>query len=510
MKLAASLLIAASLAGQDHRDDALMRARTMAQTLDRMDDNRLAVSGLARLGSVVCRYDYETARYVFQTGASRQQRAGNRGSLVASKELMASAVSCDEGLAAEMAARVAIRKPRIEWLEDEIRAAREDLEDEEGDPIDAAARAERAIPFLCELSGDGQEDFVAFLIALRLEQEELADHMFGEALRYMRFDPAGSLWSLFVLGNYLYTSPKGDLTLVDLGVWVYDLRVPRPESAPDTARFFLEAAGDALDFRADHPDDRALRFLLAHQLIPHVDFQARHLADQYQTSLDQATADVPQELIELAAGQLQPITDLDARDVGPPEPFDTIRRYLQQGEVETAFALVREVRSPLKRALLYLGFAGVALDGGDEIGFARMLQLAAREHDGAPVRLRPWLWTAHAGLQASIDADGAFIALTRAVETWKDGYLAGAAIRPSALGFIERVGPPGRGRHFLLWVPGVDHYTLADVLPAFGLADVDRVDSILAGLNNPDRRIEAQIAALAVRLENAVTSNKAE
>ncbi|MCP5112419.1 MAG: hypothetical protein GY953_16465, partial [bacterium] len=290
MRLAAYILIAATLAAQDHQGDALMRARTLANVLDRVEDSRLAVSGLARLGSVVCRHEYETARYVFTIGAERQQLAGFRGSLVAWQELIASAAGCDEALASEVAAIVEIRGPRIEWLESEIRAAWKELEDE---PRDAASRVEPAVPFFRELSVEAQEDFVAFLLELRLEEEEIADRMFLDAVRYIRLDPAGSLPALFVLGNYVYTSPDGVLTPLEAGgVRVYDLTLGRPESAPDAAWFYLVAAGDGLTIPTDDPHGPVRRFLLARQLHPRVARYSQTLADHYRTHLDQAAAEV--------------------------------------------------------------------------------------------------------------------------------------------------------------------------------------------------------------------------
>ncbi|MCP5115151.1 MAG: hypothetical protein GY953_30330 [bacterium] len=505
MRLAVCLLISAPLAAQDYQGDALLRVRTMAKVLDRVDDSRLAVSGLARLGRVVCQHDYETAHYVFETGAARQQQAAYRGSLAAWQELIAPAAGCDDALAAGLAASVEIRKPRIEWLESEIRAAWEDLEDE---PREAASRMEPAVPFFRELSVGGQEDFVAFLVELWLEEEETADRMFLDAVRYLRLDPAGALPALFVLGNYPYTSPDGALTPVAAGgIEVYDLTIERPESAPDSAWFYLLAVGDALAIPADDPNGAVRRFFLAHQLYPRVERLSERLADLYRAHLEQAAAKVPPALTAFAEERLNPV-------VAPPDQpvelarFGVIREYLRQGDLDTAFALTRDAPPGVKRALLYLSFAAVTLDAGDEIRSAQMLQLAAREHDRSSRRHRPWLWTMQAGLQVTIELDGAFTALSQAVKTWNEWdtsprYGDHPAIRPTAIGFVERAGSADGVRQFLLRVPGVERHTFTEVLPAFGQADLDRVDAILAGLKNPDRRVDAQINAIAVRLAEA-------
>src|SRR5262245_4288834 len=98
-KLVPIVLVVAPVFGQDQTADALFRARTMAKALERVDDSRLAIGGLAKLGSIVCRHDVETATYIFRTAAARQNRAQSGGSLPAWLELIASAKGCSETLA---------------------------------------------------------------------------------------------------------------------------------------------------------------------------------------------------------------------------------------------------------------------------------------------------------------------------------------------------------------------------------------------------------------------------
>lgn len=75
------------------------------------------------------------------------------------------------------------------------------------------------------------------------------------------------------------------------------------------------------------------------------------------------------------------------------------------------------------------------------------------------------------------------------------GRKAAGDIRASAFGFVERAG----GRQFPLDVPGVTGYAFADIAPVFA-SDLDRLEATVAGFENQERRLDAEIDVLALRL----------
>jgi hypothetical protein len=242
--------------------NALERVRSMARVLAEVEDDRFAVTRIAKLGSAVCRYDGETAAFVFRTGAARQSRAQFGGSLVAWQELLASAAGCDPALAKLLAASASVRPPDLVRLARDIHWAMDNVKDE---PEDAVNRVEPAVAVYADLSRQAQEDFVMFLLRLRKENGDRADEIFHETVRFLGLQPARAVVPLFVLGNYLYadSEDKKDVLSgaeVD-GLPLYDLRVARPDGSPDAAWFYLRTLGDCLQ-------DDLESFALAVQLYP--------------------------------------------------------------------------------------------------------------------------------------------------------------------------------------------------------------------------------------------------
>ncbi|MCC6862913.1 MAG: hypothetical protein IT158_30340 [Bryobacterales bacterium] len=505
LSLLAAACLAIPMAGQESRDLALMRARAMAATLGRLDDHRLAVTGLARLGRAVCRPDLETARYIFRTGAVRQGEAGSRGSLTAWHELLASASGCDPALAAELAAAVTVRLPSLEEIERDVRKAFDDVRDE---PRDAANLLEGAIPVFRDLSLPAQEGFVMTLLDLRLEIEDRADELFLDTLRYLELDPAGAVPALFVLGNYFYASPallarppdeQNKVTRIETpDLFYYDLTAERPETSPDAAWSYLVAVGNAISIPTRDSAERAHRYLLARQLYSRVAEYPGRLAALYRACLEQSTDSAPAEAAARMEGWLQRAVPGSVRDVSADlEDFNKARGLLRAGEYDLALAQTAKVGRGVKKALLYLAFAAVKLEARDTSVALQMIHLAGREFDHVPPRERPWLWLARAGLEARADPDAALTTLGEAVKSWNDRDAGGrsgswSGLRGGASGYVER--------RFWLWMPGVDGYTFPDIVPRLA-SDLDRLDAILAGLRSPERRIDAQVQALKLRLK---------
>ena len=477
--------------------DALERVRSMVQVLAHVEDDRFAVTRIAKLGRAVCRYDGETAAFVFWMGAARQSQAQLGGSLAGWQELLASAAGCDPVLAASLAASVKVRPPDLARLAHEIHWAMDRVRDE---PQDAASRVEPALAVLSDLSRRAQEDFVIFLLRLRKEDEHRAEEIFHEAVRFLSLQPARAVLPLFVLGNYLYADSedkKDLLSLAEVGeLPLYDLTVARRDGSPDAAWFYLRTLGDCLQ-------DNLESFALAVQLYPRAREYSDTFAEPLRRRIDrlaglEGAADVSARfrpvVEDLRPGlrkwqREQQLSDLAA--------FGEARDALRSGQRNLAFMLTRQVHPGLKLALLFLGVASAAEKAGDLVETTQMLELAAREF-GTSVRDQPWLWMADAGLQPQHEA--AFFALSQAVKAWNEsdashGREAAGDIRASAFGFVERV----TGRQFSLDVPGVTGYAFADVAPVFA-SDLDRLEGAVAGFKNQERRLDAQIEVLALRL----------
>ena len=478
--------------------DAVERVRLMVPVLARVEDDRFAVTRLARLGRAVCRYDGETAAFVFRTGAARQSQAQLGGSLTAWQELLASAGGCDPVLAASLAASAAVRPPDLAQLAREIHWAMDRVKDE---PQDAASRIEPAVAVFPDLSRGAQEDFVTFLLRLRKEDEERADEMFHETVRFLGLQPARAVVPLFVLGNYLYadSEDKQDfLSPVEVHeLPLYDLRVVRREGSPDAAWFYLRTLGDCLQ-------DNLESFALAVQLYPRAREYSNALAEPFHRRIDrlagvegaaEVSARFPPVVENLRPGLRKWQRELQVSDLAA---FAEARDALLSGQRDLAFALSRQVRPGLKLALLFLGVAAAAEKAGDRLQGTQVLTLAAREFEHTRVRDQPWLWMAAAGLQPQHEA--ALFALGQAVKAWNEldashGREAAGDIRGSAFGFVERV----MGRQFPLNVPGVTGYAFADIAPVFAF-DLDRLEAEVAAFKNQERRLDGQIEVLALRL----------
>lgn len=551
--LAALLFLPLTTAAQDARSDALFRAQMLAMLYDRMEDNRLSVQGLAKLGRVVCRHDPGLARDIFLTGAARQQKASTRGSLTAWTELLGAAYGCDKPMAAAVAARVRIVAPSPESLEREVRGALEDSADAEDDLREALERVEPAVPYFRDLSVKGQENFVIFLLKLRRKAEDRADQMFFDTIHYLGLHPSGALPPLFVLGNYLYTSPdvlglprdkQSTVSPKAMGdLQVYDLRAGRPNSSPDAAWFYLHAVADSMAIPQAGTAGESQRYVLAYQLYPRAAEYSDQLAREYRRFLEASSQQISHDIAALAEERFRAATlapdsqegsrlarfhaywsahQYDAaREVASDErrselkermrqlaDFAEIRDSLDGGSIDVALALTRIIEPGIRRALLYLALTAASLDRKEKYRPVEMLRLAAREFDQCPLRLRPVLWLADAQLQAQIQLDDAYLALAQAVKTWNewdsevhDELTPG--VRASVIGFVERVEADGVARQFWLRLHGVHGYRFADVLPAFAKADAQRVDSIVSGVRSPEPRQEAEIQALAARLESA-------
>ena len=479
--------------------NTLERVRSMAHVLAEVEDTRFAVTRLAKLGSAVCRYDGETASFVFRMGAARQSRAQFGGSLVAWQELLASAAGCDPALAKLLAASVSVEPPDLVKLAREIRWAMDNVKDE---PEDAVNRVEPAVAVYADLSRQAQEDFVIFLLRLRKENEDRADEMFHETVRFLGLQPARAVVPLFVLGNYLYADSedkKDVLSRAEVGeLLLYDLRVARPDGSPEAAWFYLRTLGECLQ-------DNLESFALAVQLYPRAREYSEVLAEPLRRRMERL-ADM-EGAAEISAWFRPVVEDLRPglrkwqreQQLSDLAAFDDARDALRSGQRDLAFALSRRVRPGLKLALIFLGVASATRSAGDLVQSTQVLALAAHEFDRTRVQDRPWLWMAAAGLQPQHDA--AFFALGQAIKAWNEldashGREGAGDIRAGAFGFVERV----KDRHFSLVVPGVTGYAFADVAPVFA-SDLDRLEAAVTGFKNQQRRLDAQIDVLVLRLQ---------
>lgn len=478
--------------------DAIERVRLMVPVLANVEDDRFAVTRLARLGRAVCRYDGETAGFVFRAGAARQNRAQLGGSLAAWQELLASAGGCDAALAASLAASAAVRPPDLVWLAREIHRAMDDVKDE---PQDAASRVEPAVAVFPDLSRRAQEDFITFLLRLRKEDEDRADQMFHETVRFLGLQPARAVVPLFVLGNYLYADSENKQDLLSPAevheLPLYDLRVVRREGSPDAAWFYLRTLGDCLQ-------DDLESFALSVQLYPPARAYSDAIAEPFRRRIDRLTglegaaevsARFPPVVEDLRPGFRNWQRELQVSDLAA---FADASDALRSGQRDLALALSRQVRPGLKLALLFLGVAAAADKAGDRLEGTQVRALAAREFEHTRLQDQPWLWMAAAGLEPQHEA--AFFALGQAVKAWNEsdashGRGAAGDFRAGAFGFVERVA----NRRFPLNVPGVTGYAFADIAPVFAF-DVDRLEAEVAAFKNQQRRLDAQIEVLALRL----------
>src|SRR5262249_35256574 len=128
---------------------------------------------------------------------------------------------------------------------------------------------------------------------------------------------AGATAALFVLGNYLYTSPKvlnlprqeqGVVSPIEVGgLLVYDLTATRPEGSPDIAWFYLLTVADSITIPVDDPLEHTGRFLLARQLYPLVTDYSEQLAERYRASLERSAAQIPVDLTSESPQLLPPV-----------------------------------------------------------------------------------------------------------------------------------------------------------------------------------------------------------
>lgn len=529
--LALPLAALAQDASAPARQDVWARVHSLSATLARASDSRLALTGLARIGALVCRYDRGEARVAFLAAADHQQRLGARVSWAAWRQVLLSADACLDGMAAELEARARIRPPSPGALEAALANALDTVQD---DPLEAAGQMEPAVPFFADLSTPGQESFASVLLQIRAADSGRADALFADTLGYLALRPAASLAPLFVLGNYLYTSPdagaagpaaEAQLTpLEGPGGRVYLLTVERPEASPELTVPFLEAAGAALALPSSDPR----RFLLAYQLYPRAAEISEPLAAPFRAALDAGVAPSPDVLARFRPlGVLSDSALLDfqsawngrrpdaARTVLADYPLGPVKDRLSQlagfaeaaellrsGHVNGALDAVRPLPSELLRTLVYLGAAAASRDARYA---SSLLSLAAGEIDKCPPSARPSLWLALASVQARADAGASFFALGQWVKTVNSARSAppSGGLRATPAGFVQTVHTASGNARFWLRVPGVDGYTLAQALPALARLDPDRAEATVTGIRDPGPQWEARLQALAARLAAA-------
>jgi hypothetical protein len=265
---------------------------------------------------------------------------------------------------------------------------------------------------------------------VRREIEERGDQLFLDTVRYLDFNPNGATPALFVLGNYLHTSPEilagprdrqSVLSPVRAGgIYFYDLTAVRPEASPDAACFYLLAVSHSITDLVSDSADHAHRCLLARQLESRAAEYSERLAALYRASIRQSREATPYEAAAEVAQRTRAVAMASAMDFGSgrlfafnaawsarrfqeareaasgSQPladlaeFGEAREFLRAGQQDTAFALTAKVNRGVKKALLYLGSASAKLQARDPAGALQIIHLAAprvRARRSAPAPL---------------------------------------------------------------------------------------------------------------------------
>ncbi|HWR53407.1 MAG TPA: hypothetical protein VN428_20035 [Bryobacteraceae bacterium] len=507
-----------------------------ALRLGGLKSRMLAVSSIAELARVTCRYDRLRATSMLFRAFEILKKADYGASGSGPAALLRSSEQC----APEVAALI-VREPQRfhHSFSDQVRNARSAIgSEEEGDESRAADLLESAAPELPYASVKEMLAFVDALFELRAASRAEGDRAFSATLEALVEDRVSSLQAIFAIGNYVFGPPPRSETEIesrDAGSGVaFRLEADRPSVSDAAAVAYIEAAATVLDASKASGDEAELDRDLVTQLLRHASRLAPDIAEdlvpiarRLGLEVEALNGDSGEEtrLAEKAllsafrlhwvAGHAQAARQTAGGLFRQPvrqqmdvlAHFAEAREALRTKQPEAAFAISSAMPGGTHRTLVHLGVGAyeAALKGKER---ARdMAFLGLREALTAPPEHRPGLQIIAVRILAEADTETAFSTLSHAVDSLNAMDAArpreNSAVRLSRWGFSESVSLGHEARRFALVLPGLPAPDLGAAAADLANIDAARTEDILVRLRSERRLAEALVTLASRTVERA-------
>lgn len=527
------------------REAAITRVRALCEELFRFEDKLTVALAGARMADLLWAADTEYARRLFERAIDLSTPVSD-----SSKRDFAAATY----IRGRVIALINKRDPQ--WakrlLQDTNRAdegfttAYQTLKD---DPDKAAELAELSLP------AGVSRGMPSFLLQLRLKNPAAADALFLKTLAELVSQPAADISVMLSLGTYVFTSPRlqeaPGLGLEQIGVdrfFVPNITAPRRNVQVQLARSYLAAAATILSSPVIDPNQKALRYVLAYLLLPHVTTIAPELIGSFSTSMAMLSSQVPPSLtsesaykgfspttpksfeesleeIERLTGDVQrdqrylglcfeewrngrydrarlaasKMTNAEtkAKLTRLIEFRQAIQQLQSQKNLASAESVASRPPSGIESALLYLAIAKAKIDAKDRDGALEALTASMKFTKMVTDARRPYLTLSVASQLVAIDPGLAVTKLTDAVQEFNSQPR--EALSQVDWAETVKVGPAVR--RFSLEVKGLD-FAFGPLFQPVIKSEPDVASQAIHGLKSEELRADGFVA-LALNLLNS-------
>jgi hypothetical protein len=527
------------------REEAIVKVRALSEELFRFENKLAAALAAARMADLLWTDDTDYGRRLFERAIDLSTPVSD-----SSKR--------DFAAASYIRGRIIalINKRDTQWarrlLHDANRAdegfntAYQTLRD---NPDKAAELAELNLP------RGVSRGMPSFLLQLRLKNPAAADALFLKTLAQLVSQPAADISVMLSLGTYVFTSPRlheaPGLGVEQIGVdrfFVPNITTLRRNVPVQLARIYLAGAGTILNSPVVDPNQKALRYVLAYLLLPHVTTIAPELIVSFSTSMAMLSSQVPPtitsestykgfspttpksfeeilEEIERLSGDVQrdqrylglcfeewrngryDRARLAASKITNAETKAKLTRLIDfreaiqqlQSQKNLAFAESIASRPPsgVETALLYLAIAKAKKDANDRDGALEALTASMKFIKMVNDARRPYLTLSVASQLVAIDPGLAVTKLTDAVQEFNRQPQ--EALLQIDWAETVKVGPAVR--RFPLEVKGLD-FALGLLFQPVIKSEPDVASQAIHGLKSEELRAEGFVA-LALNLLNS-------
>jgi hypothetical protein len=279
---------------------AIYQVHRLAEKILALNNTRVKAFEVARLASVLWKYDETHARFLFEKALSLTTPNANdtdaKTLSTVHRRIIALIARNDPEWAKRLIDSAAKRETEDQrsrtFSATNIRTALDLLEDDA--PV-ATQFAEQS------LKGGVNPAFLDFIMTLRKKNEPEANRLFLQALNYFSQQPAVNIRELHSLGLYLFTAPDMldsdhySITLVE-HILVPNLTATRPGISTALIRAYLATAADVLWRMAPDAEQRKYNYALCYILLPKSRNVAPDLTAKFDAVMATLTPQVPAEL----------------------------------------------------------------------------------------------------------------------------------------------------------------------------------------------------------------------
>jgi hypothetical protein len=304
--------------------------RQAAEKLVALDNFQIKSNGLARLASLIWKYDEDYARTLFEKALAVSHPQNNKrdGRL---KPVYRNVIAVIAGKDPQWARRLidgAVSFDEKGQNSANMTTARSLIDTAPGQAVEFAQRA---------LRDQLHPGFLEFLLTLRKTDPGRADLMFFQVLSFLDQQAQPDIKELHAIGVYLFTaadlidSDRYALTVVD-NMLLPNISVQRPGVSPTILRAYLTTSSKLLLRAATVTEQQRYAYALGRLLLPKAQAAAPDLVSQIEAAMAAVSSNVAPSLVNETAFKY-----IDMKPRSPEESLANAERKTDDIEREMAF-----------------------------------------------------------------------------------------------------------------------------------------------------------------------------